>query len=51
MILKSFELKNKKLDNFNYFLLYGNNSGLIEETINNHLKPIKTSNLFNYDEI
>lgn len=50
MILKSFELKNKKLDNFNYFLLYGNNSGLIEETINNHLKPIKTSNLFNYDE-
>ena len=50
MILKFFELKNKKLDNFNYFLLYGNNSGLIEETINNHLKPIKTSNIFNYDE-
>tara|TARA_B100001063_G_scaffold241985_1_gene269858 strand:+ start:2774 stop:3757 length:984 start_codon:yes stop_codon:yes gene_type:complete len=50
MILKFFELKNKKLDNFNYFLLYGNNSGLIEEVINNHLKPIKTSNIFNYDE-
>jgi len=50
MILKFFELKNKKLDNFNYFLLYGNNSGLIEETISNHLKPIKTSNIFNYDE-
>lgn len=50
MILKFFELKNKKLDNFNYFLLYGNNSGLIEETIDNHLKPIKTNNIFNYDE-
>ena len=50
MIFKFFELKNKKLDNFNYFLLYGNNSGLIEETISNHLKPIKTSNIFNYDE-
>ena len=50
MILKFFELKNKKLDNFNYFLLYGNNSGLMEEIINNHLKPIKTNNIFNYDE-
>ena len=50
MILKFFELKKKKLDNFNYFLLYGNNSGLIEETIDSHLKPIKTNNIFNYDE-
>ena len=50
MIFKFFELKKKKLDNFNYFLLYGNNSGLIEETINSHLKPIKTNNIFNYDE-
>ena len=50
MILKFFELKNKKLDKYNYYLLYGNNSGLIEETINHHLKPIKTSNIFNYDE-
>ena len=50
MILKFFDLKNKKLDNFNYFLLYGNNSGLMEEIINSHLKPIKTNNIFNYDE-
>ena len=50
MIFKFFELKNKKLNKYNYFLLYGNNSGLIEETINHHLKPIKTSNIFNYDE-
>ena len=50
MILKFFELKNKKISNFNFFLLYGNNLGLIEETINNHLKPSRTNNIFNYDE-
>ena len=50
MILKYFELRRKNIDNFKYFLLYGNNSGLIEETINNHLKPIRSNNIFNYDE-
>lgn len=50
MILKFFELKKKNLDKDNYFLLYGNNSGLINETINNCLKPIKSKNIFNYDE-
>jgi len=50
MIFKFFELKNKKLGNYNYFLLYGNNSGLIEETINNQIKTVKTNNIFNYDE-
>ena len=39
MIVKSHELK-KYQKNINYYLLlYGNNSGLIEENINNVLKP------------
>ena len=33
MIVKFFELKKKRLDNYNLFLLYGNNKGFIEETI------------------
>ena len=33
MIIKHFELKKKNLKNFKYFLLYGNNKGLIEQTI------------------
>ena len=30
MIVKYFELKKKNLNNFRYYLLYGNNKGLIE---------------------
>ena len=50
MILKFFELSKKKPLNCNFFLLYGSNRGLIEETINNDLKPVLTKNLYNYDE-
>ena len=50
MIVKFFEIKKKNLDKDNYFLLYGNNTGLIQETINQSLKPIKSKNIFNYDE-
>ncbi len=50
MIIKSFELKKKNLNKFKYFLLYGNNQGLIEEVIQNDLKPNFTKNIFNYDE-
>ena len=39
MIVKYFELKKKIKDN-KYFLLYGNNEGLIEETIDEIIKPI-----------
>ena len=38
MIIKSYELK-KNLNNKKFFLLYGINSGLIEETIENIIKP------------
>lgn len=49
MILKSYELEKKKLDNYSFFLLYGNNKGLIEETIEKNFKSI-SKNIFNYDE-
>ena len=50
MIIKSFELKKKNLKDKKFFLLYGNNKGLIEETIQETLKPILTTNIFSYEE-
>ena len=35
MILKSFELSKIKLDNYKFYLFYGNNEGLKEEHIKN----------------
>ena len=51
MIVKYFELKKKNLNNFRYYLLYGNNKGLIEEIIQKNLKSILPKNIYNYDEI
>ena len=50
MIVKFFELRNKDLKRNKYFLLYGNNKGLIEETIKNTLIPILSNNISYYDE-
>tara|TARA_B100000003_G_C10924614_1_gene368677 strand:- start:1273 stop:2268 length:996 start_codon:yes stop_codon:yes gene_type:complete len=50
MIIKYFDLKKNLKSNINYYLLYGPNVGLIEETIQNTLKPVFSKNLFNYDE-
>ncbi len=50
MIVKNFELNRKKLNLNKYFLLYGNNSGLIEETIEKTLKPNLPKNIITYDE-
>ena len=50
MIVKFFDLKKNLKKNINFYLLYGPNSGLIEETINNTLKPNLSINIFNYDE-
>jgi len=50
MIVKFFDLKKNLKNNINFYLLYGSNSGLIEETINNTLKPNLSINIFNYDE-
>ena len=35
MILKSFELNKLKLENYNFYLFYGDNEGLKEDTIKN----------------
>ncbi len=50
MIAKSTDLKAILSDNINFYLMYGVNSGLIEETINNHIKPNLSKNIYNYDE-
>jgi DNA polymerase III subunit delta len=49
MIIKYFDLK-KNLKKNKFFLLYGNNEGLIRETIDNTLKPSLNSNIFSYEE-
>ena len=50
MIIKSFDLKKNLKKNINFYLLYGPNSGLIEDTINQVLKPNFSKNVYNYDE-
>ena len=49
MIIKYYELKNN-LGEKNYYLLYGNNKGLIDETVEKILKPKFSNNIYNYDE-
>jgi DNA polymerase III subunit delta len=50
MIVKNFDLKKKLREKINCYLLYGKNSGLIDETINLVLKPVFSKNVFYYDE-
>ncbi len=50
MIVKYFDLKKEIKKNNNFYLLYGQNSGLIEETINDTLKPNFSKNLYSLDE-
>ena len=50
MLIKLNELINFKKENINFYLLYGPNTGLIEETINKYFKPIFSRNIINYDE-
>ena len=50
MIVKYFDLKKEIKKNNNFYLLYGPNSGLIEETIDNILKPNFSKNLYYHDE-
>ena len=50
MIIKFFELKKEKVNEIKFFLLYGNNKGLIEETYQKQIKPKKTQNVYTYDE-
>ena len=50
MIVKYFELKKLTLSQIKYFLLYGNNQGLIEELVDNTLKPSLPKSIFVYEE-
>ena len=50
MIIKFFEVTKKITSKNKYFLLYGNNQGLIEETIEKTLRPILPKNVYNYEE-
>ena len=50
MIVKYFDLKKNLNNNINHYLLYGQNTGLIEETINDIFKPIFSKNVYQYDE-
>jgi len=51
MIVKFYEILKKKLDQNKFFLLYGNNSGLIKDTLKKIIKSKMSNNIFNYDEI
>ena len=51
MQIKYHELKKFKKEDIDYYLLYGQNVGLIEETINNFFKPLFSKNIISCDEI
>ena len=50
MIVKHYNLKNNLKKNINFFLLYGSNNGLIDETIEKIFKPIFSKNIYRHDE-
>ena len=50
MLVKLNDLNNFKKDIVNYYLFYGPNIGLIEETINKLFKPVFSKNIISYDE-
>ena len=49
MIIKYFEINKKKFDNYNLFLIYGENEGLKKEIIQT-LKKNFSGNIETYDE-
>jgi len=50
MILKSFELNKLKLENYNFYLFYGDNEGLKEDTIKNFFIKKYQNKTHRYDE-
>jgi DNA polymerase-3 subunit delta len=50
MIIKHFNLKKGIKKEIKFYLFYGKNIGLIEDLINDILKPIFSKNIFYYDE-
>ena len=51
MLIKHFDLEKINKNKINYYLFYGPNLGLIEDTIKNIFKPIFSKNIINYDEV
>jgi len=50
MILKSFELDKLKLENYDFYLFYGDNEGLKEETIKNFFEKKYEDRIYRYEE-
>ena len=50
MIVKYYEIKKKIDKKVNFYLLYGNNKGLIDEVIEKVFKPSFSKNIYVYDE-
>ena len=50
MISKSFELNKLKLENYNFYLFYGDNDGLKEEMIKNFFEKKYLNKIFRYEE-
>ena len=50
MILKSFELSKLKLENYSFYLFYGDNEGLKEETIKNFFEKKYQDKIYRYEE-
>ena len=50
MILKSFELNKLKLNNYNFYLFYGDNDGLKEESIKNLFEKSYQDKIHRYEE-
>ena len=50
MILKSFELNKIKLNNYKFYLFYGENEGLKEETIKNLFERSYRDKIHRYEE-
>ena len=49
MILKSFELNKIKLENYNFYLFYGDNEGFKEEISKNFFEKQYQGNVYRYD--
>jgi DNA polymerase III subunit delta len=50
MIVKSFELSKLKINNYNFFLFYGDNEGLKEEIIKNFFEKTYLNKIQRYEE-
>ena len=50
MIIKFYDLKKFNLNSVNYYLFYGRNLGLIEDTINNIFKSFFSKSITRYEE-